>query len=516
MALSIDSRQVSLYDKLMNMKPYKKVSSHSSSISATQKAGVLALIVLLLLFILLTVMTINHNQVTFMTVDNKQENSQQAAGNNAMTVSSTQVVVDPTSSGVVIPPSFVGISTEPGRDPCNILALDQQNPTLVENMFKNLGPGILRLGGESVEHVSWSAGGTYSCSDSTTVQTQSLVNDTIAFLRKVGWKVIWGENLKYGNPVADADEAAYIASIGGPTLLGIELGNEPNLYGWGYNSYQSKWERVASAIKARVPNIPLVGPGGTDCCADFYTPFLNAESSKLVMVTDHHYPTYHTTTMTHLLSPSLMQATVALLQRRLALAQSKHLPYQLDESNAVAGVPPYSIGGTFGISLWVLDYLFTVAEHGVAGVNIHGFYGDGTSIFDSNGSPRPIYYGMLAFHYAAPNGTLIPVIMNTTMNLTTYAVAGNDGSLKLIVINKDQYQSAQVQINTTRAYAQASVVRLAAPSVNATTGITLGGTPISFNKAWSPSIVEQVRVSGTNSQITLPSGSAAIITYSNR
>lgn len=474
------------------------------------------MIVLLLLFLLLTVMTINHKQVTVTTIDHKQENRQQAAGNNAMTVSSTQVVVDPTSSGVVIPPSFVGISTEPGSDPCHILALDQQNPTLVENMFKDLGPAILRLGGETVEYVSWSADGTYSCSNSTTVQTQSLVNDTIAFLRKVGWKVIWGENLEYGDPTADADEATYIASTAGPTLLGIELGNEPNLYGWDYNSYRSKWERVASAVKARGSNIPLVGPGGTDCCADFYTPFLNAESSKLVMVTDHHYPTYHTTTLTDLLSPSLMQATVALLQPRLTLAQSKHLPYQLDESNAVAGVPPYSIGGAFGISLWVLDYLFTVAEHGVAGVNIHGFSGDGTSIFDSNGSPRPIYYGMLAFHYAAPDGTLIPVIMNTTMNLAIHAVVGDDGSLKLIVINKDQSESAQVQINTTRAYEQASLVRLAAPSVSATTGITLGGTSISFNKAWSPSTVEQVRVSGANSQITLPACSAAIITYSNK
>ena len=503
----IDSKQVFLYDKHMNMKPHKKATSLFSSISATQKAGALALIVFLLLFLLLTVMTV-------MTNPHEQKYRQLAPGNIAM-----QVVINPASSGVVIPPSFVGISTEPGSNPCNILALDQQNPTLVENMFENLGPGILRLGGESVEHVSWSPGGTYSCSDSNTVQTQSLVNATIAFLRKVGWKVIWGENLKSGNPTADADEAAYIARIAGPTLLGIEIGNEPNLYGWSYSTYQSKWESIASAIKARGQNIPLVGPGGTDCCADFYTPFLHAESSKLVMATDHYYPTYHTTTFTDLLSPSLMPATISSLQPRLALAQSKHLPYQLDESNAIAAVandPSYSLGGAFGISLWALDYLFTVAEHGVAGVNIHGFSGDDTSIFDSNGSPRPIYYGMLAFHYAAPNGTLIPLITNTTMNITAHAVVGNDGSLKLIVINKDQSKSAQVQINTTRSYSQATAVRLAAPSVSATTGITLGGTPISFNRAWSPSTGEQVSVSGANSQITLPSGSATIITYSNR
>ena len=499
----IDSKQVFLYHKHMNMKPRKKATSHFSSLSATQKAGALALIVLLLFFLLLAVMNNPHEQVY----------RQLAPENIAM-----QVVINPTSSGVAIPPSFVGISTEPGSNPCNILALDQQNPTLAENMFKNLGPGILRIGGETVENVSWSADGTSSCSGSHTVQTKSLVNATIAFLRKVGWKVIWGLNLKNGNPAADADEAAYIARVAGPTLLGIEIGNEPNLYGWGYNSYQAKWESIASAIKARGPNIPLVGPGGTDCCADFYTPFLHAESSKLVIVTDHYYPTYHTTTFTDLLSPSLMTATISSLQPRLALAQSKHLPYLLDESNAIAAVahgPSSSLGGAFGTSLWVLDYLLTVAEHGVAAVNIHGFSGDGTSIFDANGSARPIYYGMLAFHYAAADGTLIPIITNSTLNISAHAVVGNDGSLKLILINKEPSKSAQVQINTTRSYSQATAVRLAAPSVSATTGITLAGDPISFVRAWSPSTIERVSVSGANSQITLPSGSAAILTYSS-
>ena len=495
----------------MNMKPRKKATSHFSSLSATQKAGALALIIFLLLSLLLAVVATHHKTVS--TTHHKQEPAvTKTAGKNT-----NQVIINPASSGVVIPPSFVGISTEPGSNPCNILALDQQNPTLVENMFKNLGPGILRLGGETVEHVSWSAGGTYTCSNSSTVQTQSLVNATIAFLRKVGWKVIWGLNLKNGNPAADADEAAYIAQVAGPTLLGIELGNEPNLYGWGYSSYQAKWESIASAIKARGPTIPLVGPGGTDCCADFYTPFLQAESSKLVMVTDHYYPTYHTTTFTNLLSPSRMPAAISSLQPRLALAQSKHLPYLLDESNAVAGiryVPPYSIGGAFGVSLWALDYLLTVAEHGVAGVNIHGFSGDDTSIFGANGSARPIYYAMLAFHYAAPNGTLIPLIMNSTLNISAHAVVGNDGSLKLILINKEPSKSAQVQINTTRSYSQATVVRLAAPSVTAPTGITLAGNPITFTKAWSPSTGELLTVSGANSQLTLPSGSATIITYS--
>src|ERR1700687_3174961 len=71
-----------------------------------------------------------------------------------------QVTTNPLGNAIPISASFDGISTEPGSGACGILAFDQRNPTLTENLFKNLGPAILRFGGDSVENVSWSPTGT--------------------------------------------------------------------------------------------------------------------------------------------------------------------------------------------------------------------------------------------------------------------------------------------------------------------------------------------------------------------
>jgi hypothetical protein len=279
-------------------------------------------------------------------------------------------------------------------------------------MFEDLGSSVFRFGGDSVEGANWSTSGNGNCSWGGTTQTPAMVDATVSLMRKVGWRFIWGVNLKNGTPSNDAANAAYVANAAGATLIGIEIGNEPNLYGWNYSQYQTKWEAVETAIKSAGANIPIVGPAGTDCCSDFYTPFINAESSKIVMATDHYYPTANSTTFQQLLSPGLMQGSIQSLTPRMQLTHTKNLPYQIGETNAVANIPPASIGDAFGVSLWMLDWSLSLVKMGASGMNVHGWSGDATSIFYSNNTPRPNYYGMLAFHYAAADGTLLPTQVN--------------------------------------------------------------------------------------------------------
>jgi hypothetical protein len=427
-----------------------------------------------------------------------------------------RVTIDPSQTGKPMSRSFMGISSEPAVSPCLQNALQSQNPTLLENILKNLGPGTFRIGGDSVERASWSTSGTGSCSWSGTIQTPSMVNLFVAIMKKVGWKFIWGVNLKNGNSANDARNAAYVMRAAGGTLVGIEIGNEPNLYGWSYSQYQTKWEAIASAIKAAGSNIPLVGPAGTNCCTDFYTPFINAEGTKIILATDHYYPTANATTFQKLLSPSLMQRDIQSLQSRMQLASAKNLPYQLGETNAVANVPPANIGDAFGISLWLLDYSMRLAEMGAAGMNVHGWSGDATSILYPDYTPRPNYYGMLAFHYAAANGNILPARVNGgSINLTAYAIKSSNGNLQVVLINKDLSQSATVSINTTQSYAKASDIRLSAPSVDATSGIMLGGSAVAADGSWSPKTIDPVSVTGATSIINVSAASAVLITYSN-
>lgn len=440
----------------------------------------------------------------------QQISNQQAAGGTT-----AQITVNPATAGSTIALSFDGFSIE-SFAVCDIINTDKQNPALAQ-IFKNLGSAVLRVGGDSVENTSWSPGGSYSCSwDSTTI-TQSMINDIFAFAKKVNWKIIWGVNLKNGDSAQDADQAAYVTSTGGPLLEGIEIGNEPNLYGWSYSQYQSAWEAVYTAIKAKGQNIPIIGPAGTACCSDLYTPFISAESSKLVAATDHYYPTANSTTVTTLLSSTLMQDTVSTLKPRLQLAKSKNLPYILGETNAISNLPPPQIGKAFAMALWGLDYMFTAADMGVDAMNFHGSH-DGTSPFGaSNGQvdERSLYYSMLMFHYAASNGKVIPAQITTSANVTTHSVLNSDGKLQVIIINKDQNQSITAQINTTQSFSKASAIRLTAPSATATSGVTLGGAAIARDGTWSPTTIESVQPNTATSSIDVPAVSAVVITYEN-
>jgi hypothetical protein len=433
-----------------------------------------------------------------------------------------QVNVYPANPSIPVSPNFVGFSLE-SSSTCEFMNVEKHNPVL-DQLFRNLGPAVLRYGGTSVDNVYWSRNGTSSCSWNHSTINKSLVNDIFAFAKKVGWKVILDVNLQNGDPASAADEVAYVAGVGGSTLLGIEIGNEPEFYGWSYSAYQAKWEAFAARIKAKTPTVPLVGPSITFCCKDFFTPFIHAEGRKIAVAVGHWYPEfYHGTddyapTIGNLLSYSLMSRTVAVMTRVLATAKAQGLPFYLDETNAVAGDPPVAVGHSLAMALWGADYLFTAAEMGAAGIAFSGDDpGDGTSPLGFNGTsvaPRALYYGMLLFHYAAPNGKMVPTYVISSDNVTAHSVLNDDGKLRVILINKGQ-EDDTVQINTTHSYSTASAIRLTGPSVRATSGFMLGGITTATDGSWTPKTIEPIYVSGAISSVSLPAGSAVVLTYEN-
>ena len=120
---------------------------------------------------------------------------------------------------------------------------------------------------------------------------------------------------------------------------------------------------------------------------------------------------------------------------------------------------------------------------------------------------------MLAFHYAAAHGKIVPIKLKSSSNIAGHAVLRSDGKLRVVLINKDELNTATVQINTTLSYTKATAIRLTAPSVSATTGVTLGGSSVASDGAWNPSIIETVPTDGSLSRVTIPAASAIIITY---
>jgi hypothetical protein len=125
---------------------------------------------------------------------------------------------------------------------------------------------------------------------------------------------------------------------------------------------------------------------------------------------------------------------------------------------------------------------------------------------------QPLYYGMLLFHIVA-QGRIVPVNFNTSVNITAYSVTGDDGKLRLALFNKESKLTAKVQIETGKLYSQAGIMRLRAPSLQATQGITLAGRSVGSDGTWVPAESEVINPNAAGYEIDLPAASAAVITF---
>jgi hypothetical protein len=422
-----------------------------------------------------------------------------------------QVLIDPSTSLGTIPREFPGLGMEP-FSVCALTSLDKQGPKLA-NMFKNLGPAILRFGGDTVENTGWSPGGTASCSYGRTMLNRTSIDGIFSFARRAGLRIIWPVNLRDQDPVTYSNEAAYVVASGGQTLAALEIGNEPDLYGWNYSKYRSEWEAYVRAIIKKSPHAPISGPAL--CCNNsWFSDFINDDSSRVVLATQHIYP-LTSGTISDMMDPDLMNNTMEKIDNFVQAAKSKNLSLQLDETDPFSDVT-VPAGHQFASSLWVADYMLSAAEHGVVGVNIFGqLPPDRESPLNQDGSPRGTYYGALFFHNAAPGDSkILKTQMNSSANVAVHATLGRDNKLRVSLINKDQ-KNVIIQINTTQTYLKASTMRLSAPSITSTSGITLAGTAVAPDGTWSPKTPLLGNINGALSSINVPADSAVIVTYQN-
>ena len=152
------------------------------------------------------------------------------------------------------------------------------------------------------------------------------------------------------------------------------------------------------------------------------------------------------------------------------------------ETASFSGGGRLGVRDTFAAALWALDYLFVLAEHGCAGVNMEtgvnhlGWISHYTPISDDlhgNYGAAPEYYGLLAFAHAAKGELIAAACEAGGINCTAYATRLN-GRVCVAVINKDQSQDADIAIRGVAAK-RAQVMRLTGPSLTARDGVQLGG-----------------------------------------
>jgi len=118
------------------------------------------------------------------------------------------------------------------------------------------------------------------------------VDQFCSFLAATGSKAIYGVNFQLGNSTASAAEAAYVMSACPSSIVGIEIGNEPDKFG-SWADQTTDYEKFADAILA-APGALLVGPACTSKADVTYAaPFADTIAvkypGKLALLSQHSY-----------------------------------------------------------------------------------------------------------------------------------------------------------------------------------------------------------------------------------
>jgi hypothetical protein len=88
--------------------------------------------------------------------------------------------------GVEIPPDFIGLSYE--KSVVSVPLFDASDTALVR-LFRRLGPGVLRVGGNSVDRTSWDPEGLGMQKG---LIAPADVSRLARFLQAADWRIIYG------------------------------------------------------------------------------------------------------------------------------------------------------------------------------------------------------------------------------------------------------------------------------------------------------------------------------------
>jgi hypothetical protein len=421
-----------------------------------------------------------------------------------------EIGVQPDSRPVA--PGFVGFSIEYP----SLLAYSGYNPASLNPTFltlvRNLTPGqrpVLRFGGDTTDWTWWPTPAVARPRGIRYSLGSRWVAAARATARALDARFIAGVNFESDQRAIAATEAnALVRGIGTRYLAGLELGNEPEVYGslgwystptgtpvpgrpasYDFAHFLPDYKSVAAVLPR---SVPLVGPAsGAVPWISGLERFLVA-NPRVQIATFHRYPLHRCftarsspdyPTIANLLAPVAASGPATSLQSAAAVAHARGISFRVDELNSVSCAGKRGVSDTFASALWSLDTLFQSVRAGVDGVNIHTFknavyepFGFRRSAGRWHAQVKPLYYGLLTFARAAPPGSrLLPTFSPLRPELRVWATRGSDGTVRLLLINVSARRALTVAPRAPGAVGTASLQRLRAPRLSARGGVTLGG-----------------------------------------
>jgi hypothetical protein len=441
--------------------------------------------------------------------------------------------------GKIIPPGFLGLSHEWGTalDLAGTAAKGKnlQYRELLRNLLQyTAAPMVLRIGGNSTDTTTTLSASTLESLN----DLRSDLNSQLVFTL--------GINMGADNPAIATSEIKAIASaIPASSLLGLELGNEPDGFvtrglrpaGYSFLDYMPQmiaWKQLV--VSGSGSQLSAITPAlsGTPWIADFEK-VLSTTNAPPELVTQHYYVGSYISSqpkpLNFLLADKSATSGPHQLAPYISAVHNSGKTLRIGEMNSLANGGQPGVSDAFASALWGVDIMFEFAAAGADGVNWHtGNGGDyGLFQFSTISDPstglneyaltqvRPLFYGLQLFEEATTSsGSLLPVNLTTQANLKVWALKGEDGRIRIVVINKDETKSGAVTL-TIPGYSTGTVSMLLAPSLSSQTRVSLGGQTYdgSVDGTMQGAISSQaINAADDSFTLTMPVVSAALVTLS--
>jgi hypothetical protein len=435
------------------------------------------------------------------------------------------------------------------------------NPHAIDPVFEQLisnltdgAPTVIRIGGVSTDRTWWPMKGLQRSPAAWYTLTRRRLEVAAALATATNAHLIMGVNLESDSPIEAAAETRAMMTLIGPGLLdGIELGNEPELYGsrwfyrqdgqeyfarpptWDFQSFLSDYLNVGAALG----DVPLAGPAiGAYSWLPELGEYLDAE--HVAVVTLHRYPLQscgagpgqpNYPSIPNLLSSASSVGLAEGFEPYVALAHARGELVRNAEMNSVSCGTARGSASTFAGALWVLDTLFAMVSVGVDGVNIHTYSGAADQLFSIKhvgarwrAYVAPEYYGVLMFSQAAPPGSQLLQVSGASglSTLRAWATVTPAGQTNVVLLNDAIDQSEYVTVRLPTRMTPPTVERLEAPSADSTTHVTIGGK--AFGSQTTTGLLSGTLQAGARRvdklasaarlyRIRLPAASAAMLTF---
>lgn len=483
------------------------------------------------------------------------------------------VTVNPKQLGAAIPKDFLGFSNEvstagmglpvPSAEargkvtwPAGVPADAQLAYVLGEpgapntsfyTFMRDLGPGLLRLGGNSQDNTCWNPQAAPHPNWCQGPITPGLLKLYSTAAGASGWQITVGLNLRQNSPRWALSEATQgiAKEIPASQILGLEIGNEPDLFPRGparpkdYSPQDYVRDALGyiHAFRANpiARNYDFVAPA---VCCGWRNPqdldiILKGIGADLKLVTVHNYSAttcgQKDVTVAQLLSPESMQSFDDASKKLAAVAQQYHLPIALLETNSASCGGMAGVSNAFASSVWGLDYMLNAAQDGYTHIAFHFSYRTGGSAYNAvqtfgwkEGSQQhyrnvaqPLYYAMYMFAKSASGERFLPASITTKSNITSFATtACATCSVHVFLINEDEQASGPVEVHLPGETHAGSLLMLQAPNLHSLAAdVRYGGQQFdSDGNIGAPQTTNVQPDTGGNYRFTLPNASAAVLT----